>query len=1041
MDPDRARILADLGGLLDGQIRCDDPFLQLYSCDASLYEIKPLGVVRPLGLDDVVACVNYARENHLSIIPRGSGSNVVGGSVGSGIVLDFSYGMRQVISVDRESVRAQPGAVLSELNLQLKPHGRMFSPDPATRSVTTIGGAIAMNRTGSHWIQAGSPREKIMRLQVVAASGEVVEFDSVANQNLLPQLSDSSSGKAEVHRLSTRIGSIIDRNQELIASSKPNTKLNQAGYNLFDLRHDDKIDLTRLITGSEGTLGIITEATVRTEPIPRHRGVALLFFHAMEKAALAAVEINKMGVVACDLLDRRLLSLARETNTKFFRLVPVDAEAMLLVEFEAADDGILREKLEHLTHRIQRRKKLAYEVRTTTQAEERDLFWHLVRRVVPTLYRLRGNRRAIPFIEDIGVDPLELPAFLKSLHGVLNEHDITASIFSHTPQGMVHVRPFLNLSDAKDVAKMVPLAKSVFEQVLAAGGSISGSQGDGLSRTWYLRSQYGKLHSVFSEVKNVFDPENIFNPGKIVGQPYSGLTDNLRKLHVGAVIRELTEGNSVVADELVTTPVGSDSVDSADLANRDGESNSNKSWFKSRIKPAKNSLPIIVPELNWSIGELATAARNCNGCGRCRTGMSHERMCPVFRLAPVEESSPRAKANLMRGVVTGQLDVNSLATDEVKAIADLCVNCHQCRIECPASVDIPKLMVEAKAQYYATNGLKISDWILTRLDWLYSMAGRMPRVANRMIQSPFARWVIDRTLGISQGRKLPLFATRTFFKWAQKSQLTRPSKQQSRKVVYFVDAFVNWNDVELGQAFVEVLKHNNIDVLIPPNQSVSGMSMISDGSILRAKRLALRNVELLSEWVRQGYQIVTTEPSAALALKHEYLNLLDEADAKRVAEVTIDCSSFLLSLHEAGELALDFNPVNANVGYHLPCHQRAVMEGQPGPSIPAVELLRLIPGLQVEVIDKGCSGMAGTFGLKRKNYWRSLRMGVQLIQAMREPSILVGATECSTCKIQMEQGTSKPTVHPVKFLAMAYGLMPNDLGDLLTRRSGERTLS
>ena len=420
-------------------------------------------------------------------------------------------------------------------------------------------------------------------------------------------------------------------------------------------------------------------------------------------------------------------------------------------------------------------------------------------------------------------------------------------------------------------------------------------------------------------------------------------------------------------------------------------------------------------------------------------------MCPVFRLAPREEASPRAKANLFRGVVTGNLSPEMLATDEFKGVADLCVNCHQCRFECPAKVNIPKLMVEAKAQYLAVNGMKLSDWILTRLDLLYQFGGRMPWLTNRILRSRTSRWVMDRVLGIAQGRKLPMFHTGTFLKWAQRQKLHIASKQATRKVVFFVDAFVNWNDVELGMAFCHVLQHNNVEVLVPPGQSMSGMSLVSEGAVDRAKKVAARNVELLADLVRQGYQVVTTEPSAALAIKQEYLNLLDEEDANLVAQNTTDASNFLYALHQAGELQLDFRPVNETIGYHLPCHQRALNHDEsqgvvPDEQIPGVKILELIPALQVETIRKGCSGMAGTYGIKRKNYLRSLRMGVQLIQAIRAPAIVAGATECSSCKIQMEQGTSKPTIHPVKILAHAYGLMPQ-LEDLFNRKSGELTIS
>ena len=1041
MDPERARIQADLSGQLEGEVRCDLTFLQMYASDASVYETLPLGVVRPASVDDVVICVKYAEENQISIVPRGAGSNVAGACVGHGLILDFSYSMRRVLAVGRDTVTVQPGMVVGDLNRQLKAHGNFFGPDPATRNVTTIGGTLAMNNSGSHWIRYGTPRESVMQLQVVLTNGEVVEFD--ASQNIA---ATNAFPKLRAQLFAGRVKRLLTQHQSVIEENRPNVKLNQAGYNLFDLQQGNQTDLTRLFVGSEGTLGIITEATLKTEPIPKHRGVALLFFHRLDTAAKAAVEIGKMGISACDLLDRRLLSLARETNSELQRLMPSDAEAMLLVEFEASDNS-LKDKLDHLVARIHRRKKLAYEVRIATQKDQRDLYWRIVRRIVPTLYRLKGDKRALPFVEDIAIDPLKLPEFLRAAHGILNENAVTASIFSHAPQGTVHIRPFLSLSDSDDVAKMHRLANQLFEKVLEFNGTVSGSHGDGLSRTWFLRRQYGPLYNVFSEVKNIFDPANVFNPGKIVGHPYSGLGDNIRPVLVSNKFLgpQLSDLESTVATTAQSEPAKNGNTVSAkiedaekDIAKR--KPSSSLGWLKrtsSKEKkiPAATALPILEPELNWQLPQIALAARNCNGCGRCRTSSPNERMCPIFRLAPREEASPRAKANLMRGIVTGQLDPAHFAKEDFKKVADLCVNCHQCRFECPAAVDIPKLMVEAKAQYYKVNGMKISDWLLTRLDWLYEIAGRMPWVTNRMLQSRTWRWVLDRVVGIAQGRKLPLFSSNSFARWSQRQKLNRPSKQQSRKIVYFVDAYVNWNDVELGQAFVKVLEHNGIDVVVPSGQNVSGMSLISEGAVVRAKKLAQKNVELLAEWVRQGYKVVTTEPSAALALQHEYLNLMDDQDAILVAKNTIDATTFLLQLHMAGDLELDFKPVNAAIGYHLPCHQRAL-----GEDVPAMKLLNLIPGLQVEMIEKGCSGMAGTFGIKRKNYLRSLRTGFALINAMRSTDIIAGTTECSTCKIQMEQGTTKPTIHPIKIMAMAYGLMP-ELEDLFSRRSGVLVVS
>lgn len=988
MNKERSRIEADLGGVVDGEVLCDDTFLQMYASDASIYELRPLAVVRPNSSEDVIQCVNYSRENQIPLFPRGSASNVFGGSIGPGIVLDFSTSMRRVISVERESITVQPGMVLANLNLELNSHGRRFGPDPLTRRMSTVGGVLAQNSCGSKWLKYGTPRDCVLSLKVVLSGGEEVVLHTADDTTVT---ADAAPESSQLNRIQKRMAEILSRHGQQIEERQPKTKINQAGYNLFDLHVGDKIDLTRLLVGSEGTLGIVTEAKLKTQPHPRNQGVAILFFQKMEAAAVAAVEIGKMPVVACDLLDRRLMTMACESNHEYKRMIPSDAEAMLLVEVQADDYATLQTQLNHLTHRIQRRKKLAFDVRTATHEDDRKLFWRLTRRVIPTLYRLRGKKRPLTFIDDIAIDPVKLPEFMKAIYQILNENEVTASVFSHTPQGVVNIRPFLDLSNQEDLQTMTRLADQLFDKVISLGGSISGSSGDGLSRSAYLRKQYGAVYDVFKQVKFAFDPQNIFNPGKIIRSSARDMTDNVRRVQPIATI-ESREGAA--------------KKDSAELT-------------------------VLQPQLNWSVDEIAHAARNCNGCGRCRSSLPEERMCPIFRLAPREEASPRSKANLMRGITTGQLSPATMTSEEFKMVADLCVNCHQCRKDCPAQVDIPKLMVEAKAQYVAVNGLKFSDWLLTRLDWLYSIAGQMPRLTNVMIRTPTVRMLLDRFFGIARGRKLPPFSTQTFLRWAARNDLSRTTKQKLRKVCYFVDAYANYNDDELGRAFVNVLSHNGIEVVVPQGQVVSGMSLISDGALARARKLASKNVELLADYVRQGYTIVTTEPSAALALKHEYLNILDEDDARLVADSVVDSCSLLWELQSQGDLQLDFRPVNQLVGYHVPCHMRVLTDDPP-----AAKLLDLIPGMQVERIEKGCSGMAGTWGLKSKNYLRSLRMGLALINEIRQPAIIAGTTECSTCKIQMEQGTVKPTIHPIKILAYAYGIMP-ELDDLFSRRSEE----
>ncbi len=571
-------------------------------------------------------------------------------------------------------------------------------------------------------------------------------------------------------------------------------------------------------------------------------------------------------------------------------------------------------------------------------------------------------------------------------------HQVTASLFSHAAHGQLHVRPFLDLASPESVQKMQDVATDLYEKVLQIGGTISGEHGTGLSRSWYLQQQFGPLYGVFRQLKQLFDPHNILNPGKVVADAPQPLTANLRCVESGHAAASET---AVAAD-----------------AAADGRS---------------YPFPL---QLSWKNATVEYAARACNGCGDCRTQLPTERMCPIFRYGPREEASPRAKANLMRAILTGRLDPAELKGDELKTLADLCVNCHQCRLECPAHVDIPKLMVECKSQYVLTNGLRPATGF--SCVWICCAPGD-----RSSIVWPTGRSRTARCDGSSSGRLGLLrvassrVSPRSFVRKAHRRRLTRPTRRSGRKVLFFVDVYCNWNDVQLAEAMVSVFEHNGMAVYVPPGQSQSGMGAISMGALDIARKFALSNVQLLAEAVRQGYHIVTVEPAAALCLTHEYLNLLDDDDARLVAENTSEACSYLWKLHQEGQLELDLKPVNVTLGYHLPCHLRALNVGTPG-----FNLLRLVPGLTVTPLSHSCSGMAGPFGLRRASYRSSLRAGWGLISALRSPTIQLGATECSSCKIQMEQGTTKPTIHPLKILALSYGLMPN-VASLLTTRGEE----
>lgn len=1004
-------------GLVTGEVRCDDVFLQLYASDASIYQVRPLGVVRPRSKSDVVALVRYCQEHQLPIHARGAGTGLVGQSLGPGIIADFSVHFRRVVWTGADEVRVQPGVVHERLNQHLAGFGRVFGPDPAMSHVTTMGSVVAVNGSGSRWPRFGAARDHLRSLEVVLADGTLVE---AGREPLVGGVSkDPHDRKRD---LINQLADLLRRNRGVLEAHRPKVNHNSSGYHVWDILTDDYLDLHSLLCGSEGTLALTTELTVATQVPPRARAMALLYFDRLESAARAVADIRGFDPASCDLLDRRHLSLARETNERYEALIPPAAEAALIVELDGDLAAEVRDRVRLLVDRVRRRRRYAFDARIAFHREEMDLYWRLSQKVVPTLYRLRGSTRAIPGIEDLAVPPDAVAKFFVDLQNVLKKHQVTASLYGHVAHGQLHLRPFLDLTSPADLATLEALAGDLYELVLATGGTIAGEHGDGLSRTGFVRRQYGDAWSVFREIKRIFDPLNLLNPGKIVGEEGTLLSSRVRP----PLARPTATADRA---EVTSHPAGSVAAISPTGAGADVQADEPSTGV------ARRELPVLGLQLHWGPGELQQMARTCNGCGACRSQSREVRMCPIFRILPSEEASPRAKANLLRGVLSGELDASAIESDEFKQVADLCVNCHQCRLECPASVDIPRMMIEAKAQHVATNGLSLAETIVTRLDLLGWLGSRFSPVYNWGIANRWVRWGVEKAVGIAQQRKLPRISARPFMRRAARRRLTRPSRRAGAKVLYFVDTYANYHDPQLGEALVAVMEHNGIGVYVHPDQQPSGMAMISHGVLEPARRLARRNVAILAEAIRQGYTIVSTEPSSVLCLTIEYPEIFDDEDARLVAQHTTEACAYLWQLHLAGKLVLKLRPIHSAVGYHLPCHVKAL-----GPHSPGENLLRLIPGLQVHPIDRGCSGMAGTYGLRRENYRASLRAGWGLISAIRDAQWQAGATECSACKMQMEQGTSKPTIHPLKLLAHAYGLMP-EVASLLGRRGEELVIT
>lgn len=967
-DPSRReQIRDDLREFVRGDLMFDELHCGLYATDASLFQIEPLGVVAPRDAEDLQAIVRYCHTNRIPMIARGAGTGLAGESLGGGIVVDLTRYFRQIVAIDAETVRVQAGVVHQQLNRRLAPEGRCFPPDPASSPSCTIGGMIATNASGARSIKYGYTRNYLQRAKIVLDNGDAVDvgLETMATTGAAPDR------WAEIVR---GTAALLRQHEGAIRADRPATPFNRCGYDLNGVLTDAGLDMPKLLAGSEGTLAFILEATLRTVPLPGGVAAVLLGFASLEAALRAVALARKEPISACELLDRRLVSLARSSIPMTADLLPPTVECALLVEFEADRPSEARRLGEQFLRVILERQRVAMVGHLASQTRDVERFWSIRQSALPNLYGLGHDAKPIALVEDVAVPPESLGAFLLRVQEILQVHQLTASFLIHAATGQVHVRPFVDLAHPDSTHRLWTLSESIYDLVLGMGGTISSQHGTGLARTPWVPRQYPRLYPVFVALKALFDPQELLNPGKIVS---------------------------------AVSPIGF--------------------W------PLRRPVPPVPPKqrlsLNWPTDSVSTSVSHCNGCGHCRLEDAAARMCPMFRVTHAEEASPRAKANLLRRILESD-DPKRLAEDDVRAIADLCINCRMCAVECPAHVPIPKLMLEAKAAHHSEHGLDRADWFLSRIELFAAVGSRFSLIVNPLLQSRLARWLVERLFGVSRHRRLPPFSRQSFLRrWKNDPRRDRPKHRPRApspidstprpRVAYFVDVFANYNDPQIAEATVAVLEHNGVEVHVPQGQWSSGMASLAMGDVEMARELADANLRILADLAREGYRIVCSEPTAALMLSQDYLDLRPDPLTRLVAQQTIELTSYLGELLDHGLLKTDFQPIRASVGYHIPCHLKAL--GRP---IQTPRLLRLVPELEVRVIDVSCSGMAGTFGLKRRNYQASLEAGQPMLEQLRRPGVLFGAAECSSCRLQMEDGAGRRSLHPIQFLALAYGLMP-----------------
>ena len=949
------RLAAALRPRVQGEVRFDDLARTLYATDASPYEIRPYGVVLPKRVEDVRAVVEVANRFGVSILPRGGGTSLAGQTVGSAIVIDFSKFMNEILEFDPEArvVRVQPGLVRDELNSFLRPHGLQFTPDISTTNRANVGGMVANNSAGTRSIKYGKSVDQVLALTVMLADGTITEFHEVEGGELATKLAQPNL-EGEIYRTVQRLTTELE---EEILERFPKVMRQVGGYNLNEFVEDRPFNLAKLVTGSEGTLAIILDVTLKLFPIPTHQALALLHFDSLQNALEAIKYINRHGPSAVEIMDEVLFDLGHRNPAIAPLLSWLDGcpAAVLMVEFDGESQSEMQEGLDALAadSEVQR---LSYHTHLAHSDEEQQKVLEFRRAGLGTYATVKGRRKPVPFIEDAAIPVENLPRYIPDVLAVCESHGVEAVIYAHASVGVIHVRPLLDLKDADDIGTFESISQETFELVKRYGGSWSGEHGDGLIRSYQNRKLFGdQIYEAFREIKRSFDPKNLMNPGKIVDAPR--MTENLRY------------GPNY--------PQGS--VETVFDFSKDG-------------------------------GYLG-AIEMCTGVGSCRK-VGTGTMCPSYMATRDEDHSTRGRANILREAINGRMP-GGLTSRQVFDVLDLCLECKACKVECPSQVDLAKIKYEFLQQYYDDHGTPLAARAIGNVGRLAPLGRVLAPIANVLLPLKPVRWTLERAVGIDRRRTLPKYARHSFAQWFEgRSAPTRPASRGA--VALFADTWTMFNEPEVGRAATAVLEALGHRVELVPYRCC-GRPLISKGLLRQAQQQAEANLEALAPYVRRGVPVVGLEPSCVTPFRDDYLDLVPGERAEATAKQVKMIDEFLAKAWTSGQLdpKSSFRLRPESILLHGHCQQKAVL----GTSATRAVLEWVSD--DVRELDSGCCGMAGSFGYTHHDL--SMQIGEQRlfpeIRSHRGVSVACGFS----CRHQIWDGTSVRTHHLASVLADALG--------------------
>ncbi len=958
-----------LNDQLQGELYFDDTMRRLYATDASAYRELPLAVAIPKDKEDIKKLIAFANAHKTPLIPRTAGTSLAGQVVGKGIIVDVSKSFTKIQEINKEEgwVTVQPGVIRDELNMFLKPHGFLFGPETSTANRAMIGGMIGNNSCGSNSIVYGSTRDHLLSVKGFLSDGSEVEFKALSKKEF-DEKCELTSQEGEIYR---NVRDILSdpAHQKEIDQEFPKKSINRrnTGYAIDILKNsepfgqEEPFNFCRLIAGSEGTLAFITEAKLAIDPLPpKFSGLLCVHFDSVHESLKGNLIALKYSPYASELIDHYILDCTKsninQRKNRFF--LKGDPKALLAIELRADDDDELHHTADALTAEL-KAKNLGYHYPFIT-GEDTQRVWALRKAGLGLLGNIPGDAKAVPVIEDTAVDVQDLPDYINDFNKTLKKYDLYCVHYAHAGSGEIHLRPIINLKTKEGHELFRTVLDEIAHLVKKYKGSLSGEHGDGRLRGEFIPFMIGKKnYQLLKEVKKAWDPNNLFNPGKIVDTPSM---NTFLRYAPGQATREF------------------DTV------------------------------------LNFdSYQGILRAAEQCNGSGDCRkTHLTGGTMCPSYMATKDEKDTTRARANILREILTHSEKKNPFDSPEIKEVMDLCLSCKGCKSECPSNVDVGKLKAEFQHQYQKSNGIPLRTRLIANFTRLNKLAIKMPWFYQLTFNSPLAG-IAKNLVGFHTKRSMPHLSATTTRQWYQEQykHLRKPVNPKSM-IYLFCDEFTDYNDGEIGILTIKLLHKLGYVVKLVDHEE-SGRTYLSKGLLKPAKRIAKHNVALFSPLVTRETPLVGIEPSAILTFRDEYPDLVEKdqiENAKRLAENTFTIEEFLAQQLAALDSS-QFTKEKRLIKLHGHCHQKALSS-----LVPTKKLLSLPKNYEVQLIPSGCCGMAGSFGYEKEHYEVSMKIGELVLfpTIRKQPADVLIAAPGTSCRHQIKDGTGRLAKHPVEIL-------------------------